>query len=172
MTPVQDVPDLSAPTRSVDRSGPGSRFGRQTWTSVVLCLFGLAVSAYLTGTHFFPGAVSLVCADNGAINCAKVTSSPQSALVGIPVASLGLVFFLPMLALCLPRAWRSADRRVHLVRQVFVVGAMAMVLYLVFAELFLIHALCLWCSSVHLATFALFVVVTAAAPAVLAHPDE
>ena len=44
---------------------------------------------------------------SGAINCEKVTTSPQSYVFGIPVAMLGLVFFVPMLVLCLPAAWRS-----------------------------------------------------------------
>jgi uncharacterized membrane protein len=35
---------------------------------------------------------------------------------------------------------------------------MAMVLYLVWAELFKIHAICLWCTVVHVVTFALLIV--------------
>jgi uncharacterized membrane protein len=34
-----------------------------------------------------------------------------------------------------------------------------MVLYLVYAELFIIHAICLWCSSVHVLTFIIFCLV-------------
>ena len=66
---------------------------------------GLGVSIYLTITHF--DKVALVCSDSGAINCEKVTTSPQSYVFGIPVAMLGLAFFVPMIVLCLPAAWRS-----------------------------------------------------------------
>jgi uncharacterized membrane protein len=34
-----------------------------------------------------------------------------------------------------------------------------MVIYLVYAELFQINAICLWCTTVHVVTFALFVAV-------------
>ncbi len=86
----------------------------QPVATLLLCVFGLGVSVYLTITHF--DKVALVCSDSGTINCAKVTTSPQSVIFGIPVAMLGLAYFVPMLALCLPAAWRAADRRVHLAR--------------------------------------------------------
>src|SRR5665213_2052470 len=84
--------------------------------ALLLCSFaGLGVSIYLTLAHYSK-AVTLVCSNTGAINCEKVTTSPQSMIFGIPVAVLGLFFFVPMIALSLPRAWRSADRRIHLAR--------------------------------------------------------
>ncbi len=144
---------------------PGARW--QPVVATVLCLFGLGVATYLTLTHF-DSSVPLSCpAGGGFINCEKVTTSPQSEILGVPVAVLGLVYFVPMLALNLPAAWRSPDRRVHLARLVLAVAGVAMVLYLVSAELFLIRNLCLWCTSVHVVTFALFVVVVTSTPAVL-----
>ena len=86
----------------------------QPIASLLLSLFGLGVSIYLTITHFSPHA--LVCVANATFNCEKVTTSPQSEIFGIPVAMLGLFFFVPMIILCLPAAWRSADRRIHLAR--------------------------------------------------------
>lgn len=141
----------------------------QPVASLLLAAFGLGVSVYLTVTHF--DKVALVCSDTGTINCAKVTTSPQSVIFGIPVAMLGLAYFVPMLALCLPAAWRAADRRVHLARLALAVVGMGMILYLLVAELFLIKAICLWCSSVHVATFLLFVIVVTASPALL-DPDR
>jgi uncharacterized membrane protein len=140
----------------------------QPIATLLLCLFGLGVSIYLTITHFSPHA--LVCSDNGAINCLKVTTSPQSEIIGIPVAILGLFYFVPMLALCLPVAWRSGDRRIHLARLAFSIVGVGMILYLLIAELFIIKAICLWCSSVHIVTFILFVIIVTSAPIVLA-PD-
>src|SRR6202161_4099178 len=141
------------------------------WQPIItplLCIFGLGVSIYLTITHF--DATALVCSDSGAINCLKVTTSPQSVIFGIPVAMLGLAYFVPMLALCLPVAWRSADRRTHLARLALSVVGVGMILYLLIAELFIIKAICLWCSSVHLVTFILFIIIVTASPVVLA-PD-
>jgi uncharacterized membrane protein len=142
----------------------------QPLTTLVLSLAGLGISIYLTITHF--DKVALVCSDNGAINCAKVTTSPQSEIFGIPVAMLGLLYFIPMIVLCLPVAWRSVDRRVHLARLVLSVVGVGMIIYLLIAELFIIKAICLWCSGVHLITFILFVIIVTASPVVLAQPYE
>jgi uncharacterized membrane protein len=46
-----------------------------------------------------------------------------------------------------------------------------MIIYLIIAELFIIKAICLWCSSVHVITFLLFVVIVTASPTVLGHDD-
>jgi len=140
----------------------------QPIATLLLSIFGLGVATYLTITHFSPH--TLVCADNGAINCLKVTTSPQSEILGIPVAMLGLAFFIPMILLCLPAAWRSTDRRIHLARLVLSITGVCMILYLLIAELFIIKAICLWCSSVHIVTFILFVIIVTAVPIVLA-PD-
>jgi uncharacterized membrane protein len=137
----------------------------QPIATLLLSLFGLGVSIYLTITHFHPAA--LVCTSNATINCEKVTTSPQSEIFGIPVAMLGLAYFVPMIALCLPAAWRSTDRRVHLARLGLSVVGVGMILYLLIAELFLIKAICLWCSSVHLITFVLFIIIATSAPLVL-----
>ena len=138
----------------------------QPVTTLLLSLAGLGVSIYLTITHF--DKVLLVCDTNATINCEKVTTSPQSEILGIPVAMLGLLFFVPMILLCLPAAWRSADRRIHLARLVLSVTGVGMILYLIIAELFIIKAICLWCSGVHLITFILFVIIVTASPVVLA----
>ena len=83
---------------------------------------------------------------------------------------LGLFFFVPMLVLCLPRAWASAHRLVHLARWPLSITGVGMILYLITAELFVIKAICLWCSSVHLITFILFVIIATASPMVSGPP--
>ncbi len=142
---------------------------RLRWQPIVtplLCLAGIGVSIYLTITHFDKQA--LVCSGHGVIDCAKVTTSPQSEVFGvIPVAFLGLFYFVPMLALCLPGAWASRHHLVHLARLAGAVVGMGMVLYLISAELLQIKAICLWCSSVHVITFVLFVIILTASPALL-----
>jgi uncharacterized membrane protein len=138
----------------------------QPIASLLLCVYGLGASIYLTITHFEPKA--LACVTNSTFNCEKVTQSPQSEIFGIPVAILGLVFFVPMLLLCLPAAWRTADRRIHIARIVMAVTGVGMIIYLISAELFVIKAICIWCSSVHIATLLLFIIIATASPIVLA----
>jgi uncharacterized membrane protein len=138
----------------------------QPLATLAFSVAGLGIATYLTITHF--DKVALICSDNGAINCAKVTSSPQSVILGIPVAMLGLIFFVPMIALCLPAAWRSADRRIHLARLILSIVGVGTIIYLITAEFFIIKAICLWCSGVHVITFILFVIIVTASPVVLA----
>jgi uncharacterized membrane protein len=127
--------------------------------ALVLSIAGLAVSTYLTVEHY-TGNSSLICSSNAAISCKKVTTSPQSMVFGVlPVAVLGLAFFVAMTVINLPRLWRSSDERVAWVRLALAVVGMGMVIYLLSAELFSIRAICLWCTSVHIITFAIFVLV-------------
>jgi uncharacterized membrane protein len=128
------------------------------WVSVALVVAGLGVATYLTIEHF-TASTTLACPDTGTINCQKVTTSAQSKLVGIPVAVLGLAYFLGMLPLVLPAAWRSDDRRLRMGRLVAAGLGVLFALYLIYAELFVINAICLWCTVVHVLAFALFTVV-------------
>lgn len=126
--------------------------------SLVVSVLGLAAAGYLTIEHYNQNA-GLACPDTGTINCAKVTESEYGTFLGVPVALLGLLFFAGMVLLCLPFAWRLADRRVTRLRLGSLVIGLVFVLYLVWAELFAIGALCLWCTGVHVLTLALFTVV-------------
>ena len=73
-----------------------------------LAVVGLAVSVYLTYEHYSESA-TLTCPDTGAVNCVKVASSTWSELFGVPVAVLGLLYFVVVVALCMPSAWRSGS---------------------------------------------------------------
>ncbi len=140
----------------------GSEAKSFNWAPIlatIISLYGIGASTYLTLTHFFKSSVSLVCSDNGVVNCAKVTSSPQSYVFHIPVALLGLVFFIPMFVISLPVAWRNKSKALAFIRLCAVIGGMGFVLYLVSMELLVIKAICLWCTSVHIATFLLFLIV-------------
>lgn len=124
--------------------------------SLALAVLGLAVSAYLTYEHF-TGSTTLACSASGTVNCLKVTTSAQSRVVGVPVALLGLLFFAAIVPLMLPRLW--ADRRMSRLRIGAVAVGVVFVLYLVYAELFEIGNICLWCTAVHVITVGLFAVI-------------
>jgi uncharacterized membrane protein len=121
----------------------------------ILSVLGLGVAGYLTFEHFTSSS-TLACSDNGAINCLKVTTSSYSAVAGVPVAVLGLVYFVVMLVLQLPPIWRRTEPIVRLGRLGWAIAGVATVLYLLYAELFAIDAICLWCTAVHVLTVALF----------------
>jgi uncharacterized membrane protein len=126
--------------------------------TLVLAVAGLLAAAYLTVEHL-TSSTTLACPDTGRINCAKVTSSSYSSFLGMPVAVLGLVFFAVLVPLVSPAAWRARGPRLHLLRLGWVCVGVVAVLYLVWAELFQVRAICLWCTGVHLVTVAVFALV-------------
>ncbi len=146
---------MSRPLEPVSRGVVVSTF--------LLSLVGLGISGYLTFTHF-EGTRYLACSTSGILNCSTVTTSPESYFLGVPVAVLGLVGYVVMVALNSPWGWRSAQRIVHVARVVLVTGSMAFVLWLITAELLYINHICEWCSGVHLVTFILFVIMARVAP--------
>ena len=85
----------------------------------------------------------------------------------MPVAVLGLGYWVVMTALNSPWAWRSADRRIHVARLTLSVLGIGFVLYLLSAELLIIGAICIYCTGVHIVTFAQLVLVMATVPAML-----
>ena len=142
--------------------GPGRRV---RITALVLSLLGLADSTYLTITHFEKQV--LVCPANSFINCAKVTTSAQSEILHIPVAVLGLAFYVAMTAINLPRMWTTTDVRVAWLRLAMAVSGIGFVLYLLYAELFIIKAICEYCTGVHIITFILFILIVTTFPSML-----
>lgn len=75
------------------------------------------------------------------------------------MALLGLLFFVALTALVLPSAWRRSEPWLDRVRLGWVTIGLGMALYLVWAELFRIHAICSWCTVVHVVTFILWIVI-------------
>ena len=130
-------------------------------TSLALSLGAVAIAAYLTATHYSDPA-SLACPDTGVINCALVTTSSWSVVLGIPVAVFGLVWSLAMVALTLPWSWRARSVGLDRARIALSGIGAATVLYLIYIELFRIGAVCLWCTAVHVLAVCLFAVVLTA----------
>jgi uncharacterized membrane protein len=142
--------------------GPLGVFRTMGWMQLatfVLSLFGLGVSIYLTIAHF-DTHVTLACSDKGLVNCEEVTTSPTSMVFGVfPVAVLGLAFYVFMTAINSPWAWRWQLPAVRWLRLGSLIAGMCFVLYLIYAELIDIGAICLWCTSVHVVTFLLFAII-------------
>ena len=127
-------------------------------SSFALAIAAVAVSGYLTIAHFTSPHV-LACSNSGTINCTRVTTSAQSRFLGIPVALLGLVWSIAMAAVCAPASWNRQATSMRVMRILLASGGMLFVLWLLYAELFVIRAICLWCTAMHILTFALFVLV-------------
>lgn len=134
--------------------------GQPLWLQLVafaLAIAGLGISAYETWAHF-NGNHLAGCPSGGSstFNCAAVITSPQSMVFNvIPVAVLGLAFYVVAVALFSPWAWRLPWRQVHLLRLASMIVGMGFVVYLIYAEL-QVGSICEYCTGVHIVTFLLF----------------
>lgn len=102
----------------------------------VVSTAGVGVSAYLTYVHYQPAA--LVCTGSG--GCETVQDSSYAVLAGVPVALLGLGAWAAAMALTI---WNSELART--LTAALAIGSLAFVSYLVFLQLFVIDAICVWC---------------------------
>ena len=101
---------------------------------------GLLVALYLTAIKLSGGLP--VC---GPVQgCEDVAKSQYSSIFGIPVAVLGALFSLASGILGLVWAFR-ADRRALLGAYGLGLFGILFVAYLTYLELFVIHAVCIWC---------------------------
>jgi uncharacterized membrane protein len=102
---------------------------------VAACVVGIAIAAYLTYVHY--AHTSPVCTTGG---CEKVQKSKYAELGGAPVALLGLIAYVTLLALAFARGVNAATAGVF-------VSAVGVVFsgYLLWAQLGPIDAICQWC---------------------------
>ena len=111
----------------------------------VLALTGMGISAYLTFTHFTEQPVA--CGGLG--DCNTVQTSAYSEVLGIPVATLGLVFSAALLAVVL---WRLTGSELAIDWAPLAMFGMTLTgvgyaVYLTYIELFVLEAICVWCVS-------------------------
>jgi uncharacterized membrane protein len=149
-TARREPPASSAPR------GAETRVGAAAVTAFMCALLGLGISVYLTIEHY-TSSLTLACPESATINCAKVTTSAWSHIGGVPVAVLGLAYFIVMAILTSPPA--MGVRRLDRLRVAAAAAGVAMVLYLLWVELFRVDAICLWCTAVHICTVAMFAAV-------------
>jgi uncharacterized membrane protein len=100
-----------------------------------VALLGTGVAAYLTAVHY--AHVAPVCTTGG---CEKVQHSSYAELHGVPVAVLGLVAYVVVLATAAVRGVPAAAAGA-----VVALAGAAFSGYLLWAQLARIHAICQWC---------------------------
>ena len=96
------------------------------------------------------------------LDCGEVLSSSYSQVFGIPLELAALVYFLVNIAMVFTIAFasdRAAKVTVNLLFAWRFLGV-ALVPYLVFVELFLLHAICVYCTIMHAAILIDFAVIS------------
>jgi uncharacterized membrane protein len=108
-------------------------------TMIAIATVGLGVASYLTYVHYSGGPI--LCLRGG--GCETVQHSIYSKLAGVPVALIGLIGYITILASLLAPESEST----RLATMTFTVIGFGFSLYLTSRELFSIHAICPWCVS-------------------------
>ncbi len=108
------------------------------WLTPVLSVAGVLVAAYLTYVHYEHDA--LVC---GVGDCALVQTSAYATLAGVPIAVLGLVMYVTMLALGIIRAMnlRWQEPITAILFSLSLTGLLYAI-YLTYVEIWVIDAIC------------------------------
>ena len=106
--------------------------------SAVLATIGLGTAGYLTYVHY----AGLQPACGISHGCETVQTSQYAYLAGIPVALLGLIMYIGVLASACSRSERAL-----LIGFGLSLVACAFSAYLTYREVGTIHAICSWCVS-------------------------
>jgi uncharacterized membrane protein len=106
---------------------------------IMLATIGLGVASYLTYVHY--SGSPPVCTAGG--SCLKVQTSIYSKLAGVPVALMGLIGYVAILASLLA----PENENTRFATLIFTLAGFGFSAYLTYRELFSIHAICEWCAS-------------------------
>ena len=111
--------------------------------SAALALIGLFVALYLT--MYKTGMIGSISCSIG--SCETVNTSQWATLLGLPVAAWGLGFYITALVVAIGGSSdRWADERGPAVVLVALSGwGVLFSAWLTYLELFVIHAICMWC---------------------------
>lgn len=122
--------------------------------SLVLSLLGIGLAGYLTWIHYHPG--DLVCTGGG---CHVVQASRYSEIGGIPIALLGLLMFIALIALIGVReVLPDYEAMANSVILAMLVASVLYFAYLTWLEATEIHAWCQWCVTTSIVTLLLLLV--------------
>ena len=107
---------------------------------IVLTAIGLGVATYLTYIHY--AGIKPLCGTNGG-GCEIVQTSQYSKLAGVPVALIGLLGYVAIMAsLLVPE-----NETTRFATVAFTVIGFGFSAYLTYRELFSIHHICEYCVS-------------------------
>jgi uncharacterized membrane protein len=109
-------------------------------TLLTLTLIGVGVATYLTYVHY--AGIKPLCGRNGG-GCEIVQTSEYSKLAGVPVALIGLIGYVAILASLLAPETEST----RFVTVALTVVGFGFSMYLTYREVFSIKNICEWCVS-------------------------
>jgi uncharacterized membrane protein len=129
---------------------------RHRMAVAALALVGLLVSTYLL--LYKIGVVgTLRCVGGG--GCERVNTSRWSSFLGLPVAAFGVAGYVLLLGIAMYGLGSDRAGRPEATRWLAALSALGLFFsfYLLALELFVIHAVCLWCTVSGVTILAIFV---------------
>ena len=137
-------------TRSTDAGSHPKLYALAAFLAVA----GLADSVYLTVTHLTGEDVTCLASSG----CSEVLSSAYATLGNIPLGAFGAFGYFAAFSLATLSAFGSSLAVILL--RVLVAGMLAMTLWLLYVQAFILHAFCDFCLLSAALTFSLSVIVT------------
>ncbi|MCL5016308.1 MAG: vitamin K epoxide reductase family protein [Patescibacteria group bacterium] len=134
----------------------GVKLNKALWLIFILSLLGLADTGYLTESHL--NRTALVCGAVSSLSkCNLVANSSFSSIYGVPVALLGLLFYLAVFFGTAFYFWRGRNN--HLLRWLIILAGAGLIfsLYLLYVQAFILKAFCQYCLASDILTIAIFI---------------
>lgn len=132
------------------------------WASVLLSTLGMASSLYLTVLHFrilkFGSAGQTLCDVSAYVNCNAVLMSRYADIGTLPLAGLGLLFYLYLLgALVWAKIEPENSGKTLALPFILVIFSVLLSIFLGFVSLSVLKSVCLFCTSLYLINFLLMI---------------
>lgn len=111
----------------------------------LLAVVGICIALYLTLYKF--GVIGVLSCSVG--SCEMVNTSKWSMLFGLPIAAWGLGAYVVLLVLAIIGGTESREESVPIAQLLVAVAGFSVLFsaWLTYLELFVIHAICIWCLS-------------------------
>ena len=119
----------------------GGFLNRIPYVLVLLGGAGFAIGSYLTIAHW--GDQPIACAGVG--DCGYVNSSEYASIGGVPVSGLGSLLYLAMTLTALAWSRRSDVDWLPIAYWGQALAGAGYAAYLTYVELWVLHAICVWC---------------------------
>jgi uncharacterized membrane protein len=129
-----------------------NRFLKIARTFVVLGALGVADAGYLTYLHY--STASPFCSVFN--HCDVVLTSPYAVFLGVPVALVGLIYYLALAGLAGAALWKSQALFLKMTGVIAALGFLASLWFLA-VQIFILHSFCLYCLFSAALTAAFFV---------------
>jgi uncharacterized membrane protein len=114
-------------------------------TLALLAVIGICIALYLT--LYKIGVIGVLSCSIG--SCETVNTSKWSTLLGLPIAAWGLAAYVALLLIAMVGSGEERENSIGISRLLVALSGWSVLFsaWLTYLELFVIHAICIWCLS-------------------------